>query len=123
MDTELLLFVMILGFMMILALNWIYFFDWMRFLGWILKIISPNTVVEEIVRERKLRSSKQFIAHQRKWKCIFLGVPVAWMASYLIIAFTTKNVAIAFLCGMIIILILYDRLSRTEKRERERITT
>lgn len=114
-------FGLILGVLMCLGLNWIYFADWMGFLRTLAHLMYPKKVIKEFEDERNLRQTKDFKAHQRKWKMRFLIVPVIYAVSYLVFALVTHQIILAFFFGVIVALVSYEKLGHKEKKEREEI--
>ena len=97
-------FGLFLGVLLVFCINWIYFFDWTGMLGWIYRRIAPDKPLKEFEDNRKLRKSKAYKGHLRKWKLIFLLVPALFAAVYLLFAFITKKSMGAFLCALLAVL-------------------
>ena len=121
MNTDTMLFGLILGIFMLLVLNWIYFFDWMLLIGGIVALIAPARKIKEVEDAHKLQKNKDMISHKRKWKLRFLLMPVAFAVVYLLLSFLTQQLLIAFFVGLVVVVTGYGVLLKWETKERETV--
>ena len=121
MNFQQIMFCIVLSLFMIFLLNWIYFFNWDGLIDKLVGLIAPKKCLKEIEINRKIREQEVFKSHIKKWKKIFLIHPLTFVVVFFIIAAVTRELLIAYFCGLIVIFILYGVLCNKENHERKKI--
>ena len=85
-------------------------------MSWKLSTIYLDTAYKE---KKKLKEPKAYRAHKRKWRLIFLMIPLIYAGVYTLLAFITQNQLLAFLVGIIVTLICANIFGIKERKDRK----
>ncbi len=108
-DFDIYIFGLIIG---IMLFSLIPFFH----MSWKLSTIYLDTAYKE---KKKLKEPKAYRAHKRKWRLIFLMIPLIYAGVYTLLAFITQNQLLAFLVGIIVTLICANIFGIKERKDRK----